>query len=208
MINIHVMRKKFFLGLLLGLFLPLSLIAQTREDVVAISTAMWETKKISENIEVRQMRWPLLYGCAQTVTVAEITPKRSLEFDIAIADGGATVGEMAQRTKALVGINGSYFGMNKRSAITYLRQGRTVLDTTTTAELALRVTGAIRTHGRTKKSNVVIIVATGLHWPLGIYFSIVGKASCYVAVAWALLLKSIHGLLSPSLHAEQCFSSP
>ena len=34
MINIHVMRKKFFLGLLLGLFLPLSLIAQTREDVV------------------------------------------------------------------------------------------------------------------------------------------------------------------------------
>lgn len=142
------MRKKFFLGLLFGLFLPLSLIAQTREDVVAISTAMWETKKISENIEVRQMRWPLLYGCAQTVTVAEITPKRSLEFDIAIADGGATVGEMTQRTKALVGINGSYFGMNKRSAITYLRQGRTVLDTTTTAELALRVTGAIRTHGR------------------------------------------------------------
>ena len=142
------MRKKFFLGLLLGLFLPLSLIAQTREDVVAISTAMWETKKISENIEVRQMRWPLLYGCAQTVTVAEITPKRSLEFDITIADGGATVGEMAQRTKALVGINGSYFCMNKRSAITYLRQGRTVLDTTTTAELALRVTGAIRTHGR------------------------------------------------------------
>ena len=142
------MRKKFFLGLLFGLFLPLSFIAQTREDVVAISTAMWETKKISENIEVRQMRWPLLYGCAQTVTVAEITPKRSLEFDIAIADGGATVGEMAQRTKALVGINGSYFGMHKRSAITYLRQGRTVLDTTTTAELALRVTGAIRTHGR------------------------------------------------------------
>ena len=140
MINILIMRKKFFLGLLFGLFLPLSLIAQTREDVVAISTAMWETKKISENIEVRQMRWPLLYGCAQTVTVAEITPKRSLEFDIAIADGGATVGEMAQRTKALVGINGSYFGMHKRSAITYLRQGRTVLDTTTTAELALRVT--------------------------------------------------------------------
>ena len=148
MINILVMQKKFFLGLLFGLFLPLSLIAQTREDVVAISTAIWETKKISENIEVRQMRWPLLYGCAQTVTVAEITPKRSLEFDIAIADGGATVGEMAQRTKALVGINGSYFGMHKRSAITYLRQGRTVLDTTTTAELALRVTGAIRTHGR------------------------------------------------------------
>ena len=142
------MRKKFFLGLLFGLFLPLSLVSQTREDVVAISTAMWETKKISENIEVRQMRWPLLYGCAQTVTVAEITPKRSLEFDVAIADGGATVGEMAQRIKALVGINGSYFGMHKRSAITYLRQGRTVLDTTTTAELALRVTGAIRTHGR------------------------------------------------------------
>ena len=148
MINILVMRKKFFLGLLFGLFLPLSLVSQTREDVVAISTAMWETKKISENIEVRQMRWPLLYGCAQTVTVAEITPKRSLEFDVAIADGGATVGEMAQRIKALVGINGSYFGMHKRSAITYLRQGRTVLDTTTTAELALRVTGAIRTHGR------------------------------------------------------------
>ena len=142
------MRKKFFLGLLFGLFLPLSLVSQTREDVVAISTAMWETKKISENIEVRQMRWPLLYGCAQTVTVAEITPKRNLEFDIVIADGGATVGEMAQRTKALVGINGSYFSMHKRSAITYLRQGRTVLDTTTTAELALRVTGAIRTHGR------------------------------------------------------------
>ena len=58
------MRNKFFIGLLFGLFLPLHLVSQTREDVVAINTAMWETKKISENIEVRQMRWPLLYGCA------------------------------------------------------------------------------------------------------------------------------------------------
>ena len=142
------MRNKFFIGLLFGLFLPLHLVSQTREDVVAINTAMWETKKISENIEVRQMRWPLLYGCAQTVTVAEITPKRGLVFDIAVADGGATVGEMARRTKALAAINGSYFDIHKRSAITYLRQGRTIIDTTTTAELALRVTGAIRTHGR------------------------------------------------------------
>ena len=142
------MRNKFFIGLLFGLFLPLHLVSQTREDVVAINMAMWETKKISDNIEVRQMRWPLLYGCAQTVTVAEITPKRGLVFDIAVADGGATVGEMARRTKALAAINGSYFDIHKRSAITYLRQGRTVIDTTTTAELALRVTGAIRTHGR------------------------------------------------------------
>ncbi len=147
-INNHIMRNKFFIGLLFGLFLPLHLVSQTREDVVAINTAMWETKKISENIEVRQMRWPLLYGCAQTVTVAEITPKRGLAFDIAVADGGATVGEMARRTKALAAINGSYFDIHKRSAITYLRQGRTIIDTTTTAELALRVTGAIRTHGR------------------------------------------------------------
>ena len=94
------------------------------------------------------MRWPLLYGCAQTVTVAEITPKRGLVFDIAVAEGGATVGEMARRTKALAALNGSYFDIHKRSAITYLRQGRTIIDTTTTAELALRVTGAIRTHGR------------------------------------------------------------
>ncbi|RKW52549.1 MAG: phosphodiester glycosidase family protein, partial [Prevotella sp.] len=41
------MRNKFFIGLLLGLFLPLHLVSQTREDVVAINTAMWETKKIS-----------------------------------------------------------------------------------------------------------------------------------------------------------------
>lgn len=58
-INNHIMRNKFFIGLLFGLFLPLHLVSQTREDVVAINTAMWETKKISENIEVRQMRWPL-----------------------------------------------------------------------------------------------------------------------------------------------------
>ena len=121
-INNHIMRNKFFIGLLFGLFLPLSLLSQTREDVVAINTAMWETKKISDNVEVRQMRWPLLYGCAQTVTVAEITPKRGLVFDIAVADGGATVGEMARRTKALAAINGSYFDIHKRSAITYLRQ--------------------------------------------------------------------------------------
>ena len=112
-INNHIMRNKFFIGLLFGLFLPLHLVSQTREDVVAINTAMWETKKISENIEVRQMRWPLLYGCAQTVTVAEITPKRGLAFDIAVADGGATVGEMARRTKALAAINGSYFDIHK-----------------------------------------------------------------------------------------------
>ena len=91
------MRNKFFIGLLFGLFLPLSLLSQTREDVVAINTAMWETKKISDNVEVRQMRWPLLYGCAQTVTVAEITPKRGLVFDIAVAEGGAPLSTQQPR---------------------------------------------------------------------------------------------------------------
>lgn len=209
------MRNKFFIGLLFGLFLPLHLVSQTREDVVAINTAMWETKKISENIEVRQMRWPLLYGCAQTVTVAEITPKRGLAFDIAVADGGATVGEMARRTKALAAINGSYFDIHKRSAITYLRQGRTVIDTTTTAELALRVTGATERTAEsstscpgTRQSSSVTVVGTGLHWPLGIYFSIAARTFRCVAAAWGSSLKSIHARPSPSLLAERCFSSP
>ena len=142
------MRKNILLGLFFGFFVPLTLVAQTREDAVAIATAMWETRRIANNVEVRQMRWPLLYGCAQTVTVAEITPKHGVAFDVAVADGGATVGEMARRSKAMAAINGSYFDIHKRSAITYLRQGRNLIDTTTTAELALRVTGAVRVHGR------------------------------------------------------------
>lgn len=142
------MRKNILLGLFFGFFVPLTLVAQTREDAVAIATAMWETRRIANNVEVRQMRWPLLYGCAQTVTVAEITPKHGVAFDVAMADGGATVGEMARRSKAMAAINGSYFDIHKRSAITYLRQGRNLIDTTTTAELALRVTGAVRVHGR------------------------------------------------------------
>lgn len=142
------MRKNILLCLFFGLFVPLTLVAQTREDAVAIATAMWETRRIADNVEVRQMRWPLLYGCAQTVTVAEITPKHGVVFDVAVADGGATVGEMARRSKAMAAINGSYFDIHKRSAITYLRQGRNLIDTTTTAELALRVTGAVRVHGR------------------------------------------------------------
>ena len=142
------MRKNILLGLFFGFFVPLTLVAQTREDAVAIATAMWETRRIANNVEVRQMRWPLLYGCAQTVTVAEITPKHGVVFDVAVADGGATVGEMARRSKAMAAINGSYFDIHKRSAITYLRQGRNLIDTTTTAELALRVTGAVRVHGR------------------------------------------------------------
>lgn len=148
MINIQVMRKNILLGLFFGFFVPLTLVAQTREDAVAIATAMWETRRIANNVEVRQMRWPLLYGCAQTVTVAEITPKHGVAFDVAVADGGATVGEVARRSKAMAAINGSYFDIHKRSAITYLRQGRNLIDTTTTAELALRVTGAVRVHGR------------------------------------------------------------
>lgn len=148
MINIQFMRKNILLGLFFGFFVPLTLVAQTREDAVAIATAMWETRRIANNVEVRQMRWPLLYGCAQTVTVAEITPKHGVAFDVAVADGGATVGEMARRSKAMAAINGSYFDIHKRSAITYLRQGHNLIDTTTTAELALRVTGAVRVHGR------------------------------------------------------------
>ena len=142
------MRKNILLGLFFGFFVPLTLVAQTREDAVAIATAMWKTRRIANNVEVRQMRWPLLYGCAQTVTVAEITPKHGVAFDVAVADGGATVGEIARRSKAMAAINGSYFDIHKRSAITYLRQGRNLIDTTTTAELALRVTGAVRVHGR------------------------------------------------------------
>ena len=88
MINIQFMRKNILLGLFFGFFVPLTLVAQTREDAVAIATAMWETRRIANNVEVRQMRWPLLYGCAQTVTVVEITPKHGVAFDVAVADGG------------------------------------------------------------------------------------------------------------------------
>ena len=51
-----------------------------------------------------------------------------MAFDVAVADGGATVGEMARRSKAMAAINGSYFDIHKRSAITYLRQGRNLIE--------------------------------------------------------------------------------
>jgi len=102
MINIQFMRKNILLGLFFGFFVPLTLVAQTREDAVAIATAMWETRRIANNVEVRQMRWPLLYGCAQTVTVVEITPKHGVAFDVAVADGGATRFESVRNGLALI----------------------------------------------------------------------------------------------------------
>ena len=63
------------------------------------------------------------------------------------------ISRLAQDNQALAAINGSFYNMQKGNSVCYLKLGKEVVDTTTTQEFNLRVTGAVYTH----KKNLRIL---------------------------------------------------
>lgn len=125
---------------------------QTVEDSVAIVTAKWETSVSPDNIVHKRAAIPHLYKGNQYINLVEIPHHRKFHYGIAVSEM-KPISRLAQDNQALAAINGSFYNMQKGNSVCYLKLGKEVVDTTTTQEFNLRVTGAVYTH----KKNLRIL---------------------------------------------------
>ncbi len=130
--------------------LNLSLFAQTAEDSIAIVSACWETTSGPENIVHRRVAVRNLYGGEQSINLVEIPRGKKLHFGIAVSEM-KKMSVHAEENQALVAINGSFYDMQKGNSVCFLKIGKEVVDTTTTREFELRVTGAVQVYKKKLK---------------------------------------------------------
>ena len=119
--------------------LPLS--AQTAEDSVAIVTARWETAVSPEGMIHKRVLIPQLYKGSQSINLIEIPSGRKLHYGVAVSEM-KPISRLARENRALAAINGSFYNMQKGNSVCFLKIGKEVVDTTTTQEFKLRVTGS------------------------------------------------------------------
>lgn len=129
--------------------LPLS--AQTAEDSTAIVTARWETTVTPDGRIHKRAAIPYLYKGQQSINLVEI-PSGKFHYGIAVSQM-KPISQLAQENQALAAINGSFYNMQKGNSVCFLKVGKEVVDTTTTREFDLRVTGAV--HVYKKKLRVL-----------------------------------------------------
>lgn len=138
------MIKKLILAGLLLLHAAIWLQAQTKADSVAIVSAQWETSSPREGVTLKCAAIGHLYGGPQYISIVEVQPRKALRAGIALSGKPVPTSAMAQARKAVAAINGSYFNMRKGNSVCFLQMDGEVIDTTTTAELNLRVNGAVQ----------------------------------------------------------------
>ena len=138
------MIKKLTLAGLLLLHAAIWLQAQTKADSVAIVSAQWETSSPREGVTLKCAAIDHLYRGPQYISIVEVQPRKALRAGIALSAPPAPTSAMAQARKAVAAINGSYFNMRKGNSVCFLQMDGEVIDTTTTAELNLRVNGAVQ----------------------------------------------------------------
>ena len=124
----------------------ISTYGQSEADSIAIVSAQWETTTTSDGIIHKRAMLPSLYQGPQHINLIEIPTELKMRFDIGISEQMKPISQLASEHQALAAINGSFYNMQKGNSVCYLQVGKQVVDTTTTKEFRLRVTGAIYTH--------------------------------------------------------------
>ena len=143
-------KKHLWAGLLL-FHVAVWLHAQTKADSVAIVSAQWETSSPREGITLKCAAIDHLYNGPQYISIVEVEPRKELCAGIALSDKPAPTSVVAQAYNAVAAVNGSYFSIKKGNSVCFLQIDGVVKDTTTTAELDMRVNGAVQTDkGRLK----------------------------------------------------------
>ena len=127
-------------------FLSIGLQAQTSADSLTIVSTQWETSVSSDGIVHKRAQIPSLYKGPQHINIIEIPANRKLHYGIGVDETMVRISQLAPEHQALAAINGSFYNMQKGNSVCYLRIGKEVVDTTTTREFELRVTGAVYTH--------------------------------------------------------------
>ncbi|MBQ2857548.1 MAG: phosphodiester glycosidase family protein [Bacteroidaceae bacterium] len=125
--------------------LAVTFYGQTTADSIAIVSADWETVVTSNNIVHKRASIPQLYKGCQSINLIEIPRDKKLHYGVAVSEM-KKMSLHAEENQALAAINGSFYDMGKGNSVCFLKVGKEVVDTTTTQEFALRVTGAVYTH--------------------------------------------------------------
>ena len=121
---------------------------QTPADSVAIVSADWEVAVPAEGVVHKRASFASLYKGNQYINLVEISPKAKMHYGVSASDRMKQTSLIAQENQAAAAINGSFYNMKKGNSVCYYRVGREVIDTTSTSEFRLRVTGAVHTHKR------------------------------------------------------------
>ncbi len=129
-------------------------LAQTATDSIAIVSAHWETKEISAGLTSKCCSFEHLYQGAQYVSIVEVRGNRKHPAHIGTSTKMMRLSELAREKHAVAAINGSYYNMSKGTPVCYLKEGDSVVGSTTEQEFSIRVTGAIRT---TRKGKVKLL---------------------------------------------------
>ncbi|NDW13336.1 phosphodiester glycosidase family protein [Bacteroides sp. 214] len=134
------------------LLLSPGIFAQTAEDSLIIVGTQWKVTELDRGLVVRQAEIPVLYQVPQNISIIEIDPKR-YAFNVVVNSPKAKTSEAGKSTNAIAAINGSYFDVPTGASVCYYRIDKNTIDTTTTREMNLRVTGAMRF----KKGKITLI---------------------------------------------------
>ena len=126
--------------------LSMALRAQTSADSATIVSTRWETTVAQDGIIHKRALIPSLYKGPQHINIIEIPASRALHYGIGVNEKMVPISQLSADNQALASINGSFYNMQKGNSVCYLRLGKEVVDTTTTREFKLRVTGAVYTH--------------------------------------------------------------
>ena len=126
--------------------LSMALRAQTSADSATIVSTRWETTVAQDGIIHKRALIPSLYKGPQHINIIEIPESRTLHYGIGVNEKMVPISQLSAENQALASINGSFYNMQKGNSVCYLRLGKEVVDTTTTREFKLRVTGAVYTH--------------------------------------------------------------
>lgn len=126
--------------------LSMALRAQTSADSATIVSTRWETTVAQDGIIHKRALIPSLYKGPQHINIIEIPTSRTLHYGIGVNEKMVPISQLSAENQALAAINGSFYNMQKGNSVCYLRLGKEVVDTTTTREFKLRVTGAVYTH--------------------------------------------------------------
>lgn len=142
------MIKRFSTFIIFVSILSVSLWGQTKTDSIHVVSAIWETSVSPEGIIHKRASFPSLYQGHQYVNLVEIPSKCKLHYGISASDKMKGTSLIAQENNAVAAINGSFYNMQKGNSVCYFRIGKEVIDTTSTDEFRMRVTGAVHTHKR------------------------------------------------------------
>ncbi|MCR5130429.1 MAG: phosphodiester glycosidase family protein [Prevotella sp.] len=117
--------------------------AQSAADSLAIVSAQWKVTTVGKGMKGMCAAFERLYGGPQYVSIVEIEPRQKHRAGISFSREMKPLSKMAEERKAVAAINGSYYDMGKGNSVTFLKEDRSVIDTTTTHEFQIRVTGAV-----------------------------------------------------------------